>query len=309
MFFCLLKKLTESIGEPIDIIKTDAAILFSDILTIPDAMGLGLSFVEGEGPRFARPIRSHADIEKLFVPDMAKELRYVMDAVSLIRKELNDSVPLIGFSGSPWTLACYMIEGGGSDNFAKIKAMALNDAPALHRLLAIVTDSVIAYLSAQRAAGAQALQVFDTWGGVLSPHMYREFSLRYLQRIAAELPRGEGARANVRPPVTDCSSSGVMHCFLDRIATSAARDNSSLMCPVMPLVALMIALTMARLAEIRDACRSGSCRSNPARNPRKSSFSCHRGSSNPGNRLAIWASVCIAASASRVPSTTIAHFS
>ena len=179
--------------QPLRRYDLDAAILFSDILTIPDAMGLGLSFVEGEGPRFARPIRTHADIEKLFVPDMAKELRYVMDAVSLIRKELNDSVPLIGFSGSPWTLACYMIEGGGSDNFAKIKAMALNDAPALHRLLAIVTDSVIAYLSAQRAAGAQALQVFDTWGGVLSPHMYREFSLRYLQRIAAELPRGEGA--------------------------------------------------------------------------------------------------------------------
>ena len=179
--------------QPLRRYDLDAAILFSDILTIPDAMGLGLSFVEGEGPRFARPVRTHADIEKLFVPDMAKELRYVMDAVSLIRKELNDSVPLIGFSGSPWTLACYMIEGGGSDNFSKIKAMALNDAPALHRLLAIVTDSVIAYLSAQRAAGAQALQVFDTWGGVLSPHMYREFSLRYLQCIAAELPRGEGA--------------------------------------------------------------------------------------------------------------------
>ena len=179
--------------QPLRRYDLDAAILFSDILTIPDAMGLGLSFAEGEGPRFARPIRSHADIEKLFVPDMAKELRYVMDAVSLIRKELNGSVPLIGFSGSPWTLACYMIEGGGSDNFSKIKAMALNDASALHRLLGIVTDSVIAYLSAQRAAGAQALQVFDTWGGVLSPHMYREFSLRYLQRIAAELPRGEDA--------------------------------------------------------------------------------------------------------------------
>ena len=179
--------------QPLRRYDLDAAILFSDILTIPDAMGLGLSFAEGEGPRFAHPIRTHADIEKLFVPDMAKELRYVMDAVSLIRKELNDSVPLIGFSGSPWTLACYMIEGGGSDNFSKIKAMALNDAPALHRLLEIVTDSVIAYLSAQRLAGAQALQIFDTWGGVLSPHLYREFSLRYLQRIAAELPRGEGA--------------------------------------------------------------------------------------------------------------------
>jgi uroporphyrinogen decarboxylase len=179
--------------QPLRRYELDAAILFSDILTIPDAMGLGLTFAEGEGPRFARPIKTHADIEKLFVPDMGKELRYVMDAVSLIRKELNDSVPLIGFSGSPWTLACYMIEGGGSDNFSKIKAMALNDPPALHRLLNIVTDAVIAYLTAQRTAGAQALQIFDTWGGVLSPHMYREFSLHYLQRIAAELPRGTGA--------------------------------------------------------------------------------------------------------------------
>ncbi len=179
--------------QPLRRYDLDAAILFSDILTIPDAMGLGLTFAEGEGPRFARPIKTHADIEKLFVPDMGKELRYVMDAVTLIRKELNDSVPLIGFSGSPWTLACYMIEGGGSANFSKIKAMALNDAPALHRLLNTVTDAVIAYLCAQRVAGAQALQIFDTWGGVLSPPMYREFSLRYLQRIAAELPRGEGA--------------------------------------------------------------------------------------------------------------------
>jgi len=178
--------------QPLRRYELDAAILFSDILTIPDAMGLGLSFAEGEGPRFAKPVRTHADIEKLFVPDMGKELRYVMDAVSLIRKELHGSVPLIGFSGSPWTLACYMIEGGGSDNFSKIKSMALNDAPALHRLLGIVTDAVIAYLAAQRAAGAQALQIFDTWGGMLAPHMYREFSLRYLQRIAAELPRGEG---------------------------------------------------------------------------------------------------------------------
>jgi len=179
--------------QPLRRFDLDAAILFSDILTIPDAMGLGLSFAEGEGPKFAHPVRTHADIAKLAVPDMDAKLRYVMDAVRLIRRELDGSVPLIGFSGSPWTLACYMIEGGGSDNFARIKAMALSDPQALHRLLEVVTDSVIAYLSAQRAAGAQALQVFDTWGGVLAPHMYREFSLRYLARIAAELPRGEGA--------------------------------------------------------------------------------------------------------------------
>lgn len=179
--------------QPLERFDIDAAILFSDILTIPDAMGLGLYFVEGEGPKFERPVRSAEDIARLAVPDMETELRYVMDAVRLIRRELQGKVPLIGFSGSPWTIACYMIEGRGGSDFGRIKAMALNDPASLHRLLAVVTDAVIAYLSAQRAAGAQALQVFDTWGGVLSPAMYREFSLRYLRRIAAELQRGEGA--------------------------------------------------------------------------------------------------------------------
>ncbi|MFT3805820.1 uroporphyrinogen decarboxylase [Arenimonas sp.] len=179
--------------QPLERFDLDAAILFSDILTIPDAMGLGLSFAEGEGPRFARPVRNASDVAKLAVPDMETELRYVMDAVRLIRRELGGRVPLIGFSGSPWTLACYMIEGGGSDNFSRIKAMAFSEPALLHRLLSIVTDAVIAYLSAQRAAGAQALQVFDTWGGVLAPHHYREFSLPYLARIARELARGEGS--------------------------------------------------------------------------------------------------------------------
>src|SRR5690348_8213449 len=179
--------------QPIDRFALDAAILFSDILTVPDAMGLGLYFAEGEGPKFERPVRDAAAIAKLGVPDMETELRYVMDAVRTIRRELHDDVPLIGFSGSPWTLACYMVEGGGSDNHSRIKAMALNDPKALHALLSVNTDAVIAYLSAQRAAGAQALQVFDTWGGVLSPAMYREFSLPYLTRIARELRRGEGA--------------------------------------------------------------------------------------------------------------------
>lgn len=179
--------------QPLDRFPLDAAILFSDILTVPDAMGLGLYFAEGEGPKFERPVRSEADIARLAVPDMAKDLGYVMDAVSLIRRELHGRVPLIGFSGSPWTLACYMVEGGGSENFSKIKAMALNAPAALHRLLEVTTEAVIAYLAAQRAAGAQALQVFDTWGGVLSPRLYREFSLRYLKRIAEALDRGEGA--------------------------------------------------------------------------------------------------------------------
>ena len=178
--------------QPLARFDLDGAILFSDILTIPDAMGLGLNFVEGEGPKLARPIRSAADVERLSVPDMEGELRYVMDALRLIRRELGGKVPLIGFSGSPWTLACYMIEGGGSDNFSKIKAMAFSEPALLHRLLEVVTNAVIAYLSAQRAAGAQVLMVFDTWGGVLAPHFYREFSLRYLARIAAEFQRGEG---------------------------------------------------------------------------------------------------------------------
>src|SRR4051794_18143524 len=158
---------TEVTLQPLRRFQLDAAILFSDILTIPDAMGLGLSFADGEGPKFARPVRSDADVARLAVPDMETELRYVMDALRLIRRELNDSVPLIGFSGSPWTIACYMVEGGGSDNFSKIKAMMLREPALLHRLLDVVADAVIAYLSAQRAAGAQALQVFDTWGGVL----------------------------------------------------------------------------------------------------------------------------------------------
>lgn len=179
--------------QPLARFDLDAAILFSDILTVPDAMGLELYFVEGEGPKFRKPVRSAADIAKLAVPDMETELRYVMDAVRVVRRELAGSVPLIGFSGSPWTLACYMVEGGGSDNFPTIKALALNDPAALHRLLSVNTDAVIAYLSAQRAAGAQALQVFDTWGGTLSPAMYREFSLPYLVRIARELERGQGA--------------------------------------------------------------------------------------------------------------------
>ncbi len=179
--------------QPLERFDLDAAILFSDILTVPDAMGLGLYFVDGEGPKFKHPIRDVAAVDKLAVPDMETELGYVMDAVRLIRRELDGKVPLIGFSGSPWTLACYMIEGGGSKDFARIKAMALNEPKALHKLLDVVTDAVIAYLSAQRAAGAQALQVFDTWGGVLGPAMYREFSLRYLSRISAELKRGEGA--------------------------------------------------------------------------------------------------------------------
>ncbi|MFC3550989.1 uroporphyrinogen decarboxylase [Lysobacter cavernae] len=203
--------------QPLRRFPLDAAILFSDILTVPDAMGLGLYFVEGEGPKFERPVRSAADIARLAVPDMETELRYVMDAVRTIRRELDNTVPLIGFSGSPWTLACYMIEGGGSDNYSKVKSLALNEPAAMHRLLEVVTDAVIAYLNAQRLAGAQALQVFDTWGGVLSPAMYREFSLRYLNRIAQELPRGDGD--NSAPLILFGKGNGA---YLEELAASGA---------------------------------------------------------------------------------------
>ena len=173
--------------QPLARYPLDAAILFSDILTIPDAMGLGLSVEEGVGPRLARPVRTRAEIEQLGVPDPESDLRYVMDAVRLIRRELNGKVPLIGFAGSPWTLACYMVEGGGSDNFARAKALAWDDPEAMHRLLDVVARSVARYLAAQAAAGAQALMVFDTWGGLLSPELFNEFSLRYLTQIVQSL--------------------------------------------------------------------------------------------------------------------------
>jgi len=203
--------------QPLARFDLDAAILFSDILTIPDAMGLELYFVDGEGPKFRHTVRSASDLDKLGVPDMETDLRYVMDAVRLIRRELDGKVPLIGFSGSPWTLACYMVEGGGSKDFARIKAMALNDPATLHRLLAVNTDAVIAYLSAQRQAGAQALQVFDTWGGVLSPAMYREFSLPYLTRIARELDRGQDEQ---RTPLILFGKGNAAH--LEALADSGA---------------------------------------------------------------------------------------
>ena len=180
--------------QPLERFDLDAAILFSDILTIPDAMGLGLSFAAGEGPQFAHPVRDDAAIDRLAVPDMDGELRYVMDAVRLIRKELDGRVPLIGFSGSPWTLACYMVEGQGSKDFATPKAMCWN-APALaHRLLDTLARAVAAYLIAQARAGAQALMVFDTWGGLLGPAPFREFSLRYMKQVVDLLKADPVAR-------------------------------------------------------------------------------------------------------------------
>ena len=179
---------TEVTLQPLERFPLDAAILFSDILTVPDAMGLGLSFAEGEGPRFAKTVRTEADVAQLAVPDM-DTLRYVFDAVTSIRKALNGRVPLIGFSGSPWTLACYMVEGKGSDDYRLVKTLMYARPDLMHRILAVNADSVAQYLNAQIDAGAQAVMVFDSWGGVLADGAFQEFSLAYTKRVLAQLKR------------------------------------------------------------------------------------------------------------------------
>ena len=180
---------TEVTLQPLERFPLDAAILFSDILTVPDAMGLGLYFVEGEGPKFERPVRDEAAVRALQVPEPRETLGYVLDAVKQIRGALDGKVPLIGFSGSPYTLACYMVEGGGSADFRTIKTMLYARPDLLHHILDINARAVIAYLNAQIEAGAQAVMVFDTWGGALSDAAYREFSLEYLRRVIAGLHR------------------------------------------------------------------------------------------------------------------------
>jgi uroporphyrinogen decarboxylase len=173
--------------QPLERFPLDAAILFSDILTIPDAMGLGLGFVDGEGPRFRHPLRSEADILRLGVPDPVADLGYVLDAVRTIRGALADRVPLIGFAGSPWTLACYMIEGGGSADFRHARSLLYRRPDLMHRLLEVNTEAVIAYLKAQIEAGAQAVMLFDTWGGNLADGHFQAFSLAYLERVVRHL--------------------------------------------------------------------------------------------------------------------------
>src|ERR1700722_14776710 len=180
--------------QPIERYPLDAAILFSDILTIPHAMNLGLEFEAGEGPKFERPVRSAADIAKLGVPDPGTDLKYVVDAVALVRSELRGRVPLIGFAGSPWTVATYMVEGGGSKTFGQIKRMMYEAPRDLHRLLGILAKSTILYLNAQIAAGAQAVMLFDTWGGVLTPAQYEEFSLHYMAEVIDALTRKADGR-------------------------------------------------------------------------------------------------------------------
>ncbi|HRL20619.1 uroporphyrinogen decarboxylase [Alcaligenes sp. SDU_A2] len=202
--------------QPLRRFDLDAAILFSDILTIPDAMGLGLDFVAGEGPRFARPVRTEADVQALAVPDMAK-LQYVFDAVSLIRKELDGKVPLIGFAGSPWTIACYMVEGQGSDDYRLVKSMLYQRPDLMHRMLEINARTTQQYLNAQIRAGAQAVMLFDSWGGVLSDSLFQQFSLQYTRQVVDGLIREHDGR---RVPVIVFTKGGGQ--WLEDIVTCGA---------------------------------------------------------------------------------------
>jgi len=208
---------TEVTLQPLARYNLDAAILFSDILTIPDAMGLGLSFQQGEGPRFERPLREEWAIRDLTAPDPYDHLRYVIDAVAEIRKALDGSVPLIGFSGSPFTLGCYMVEGQGSDTYAEVKKMLYGRPDLFHHILVVTTQAVTHYLNAQIEAGAQAVMVFDSWGGMLSQAAYLEFSLPYMARIMADLKREHGGR--VVPRIVFTKGGGL---WLEHIAGCGA---------------------------------------------------------------------------------------
>lgn len=204
---------TEVTLQPIDRFGLDAAILFSDILTVPDAMGLGLYFADGEGPRFQRPVRTEADVAALAAPDPEAELSYVTGAVRSIRKALDGRVPLIGFSGSPWTLACYMVEGGGSDDFHRIKTMLYQRPDLIERILDVNVQAVADYLNAQIRAGAQAVMIFDTWGGVLTGPAYRAYSLASMSQVVSRLQReNEGERV---PSIVFTKGGGL---WLDEIA-------------------------------------------------------------------------------------------
>ena len=207
---------TEVTIQPLDRYPLDAAILFSDILTVPDAMGLGLSFAEGEGPRFAHPLRDEKAVMALREPDLAS-LQYVFDAVTQIRKTLNGRVPLIGFSGSPWTLACYMVEGGGSDDFRLVKGMLYDRPDLMHHILTVNAKAVAAYLNAQIDAGVQSVMIFDTWGGALADGVYQAFSLHYMREVIKGLKREHDGQKI--PCIVFTKGGGL---WLDEIADSGA---------------------------------------------------------------------------------------
>ncbi len=204
---------TEVTIQPVDLIGVDAAILFSDILVIPEAMGMHLEMHEGKGPVFPQPIRNKEDAKALKVIDPTKDLKYVLDAVSLTKKELNNRVPLIGFSGAPWTLLCYMVEGGGSKNFSFVKSLIYNNPKLAHSILNKLADTIAKYLSAKIEAGADAVQIFDTWGGNLSQNDFEEFSLRYIEKIIANIKR------NGQPVIVFAKG---VHYNLNKIADAGA---------------------------------------------------------------------------------------
>ena len=201
--------------QPLERFDLDAAILFSDILTIPDAMGLGLHFIEGEGPRFSKPLNNLSDIERLTKPDVGDKLTYVFDTVSTIKKNLKNRVPLIGFSGSPWTLTTYMVEGGSSKSYSKVKALMFQNPRHMHQLLDILADTVIDYLNAQIEAGADSVMIFDTWGGLLNKQCYENFSLQYMAKIVDGLHRNYDGKTI---PVTLFTKGG--SAWLEQIAAS-----------------------------------------------------------------------------------------
>ncbi len=249
--------------QPLSRFPLDAAILFSDILTIPDAMGLGLTFAEGEGPRFARPLRDDAAIAALRSPDPARELRYVIDAVHEIQRALGGRVPLIGFAGSPYTLACYMVEGGASDDWRTIKTMLFRRPDLLHRLLATNARAVSDLLAAQIDAGVQAVMIFDTWGGSLSAHAYREFSLRYIAEVIDRLPRERNGR---RVPVIVFTKGGgqqleqIAQCGCDCVGLDWSTDLGDARRRVGDRVALQGNLDPLVLLSSPDAIRSEAMR-------------------------------------------------
>lgn len=246
--------------QPLRRFKLDAAILFSDILTVPDAMGLGLYFEPGEGPRFERPVRTSADIRNLKRPDVTTDLAYVFDAMRTVRGELNGDVPLIGFAGSPWTVATYMVEGQSSRDFARIKGLAADDPAAMTLLLDIVADTTIDYLNAQIAAGAQAVMVFDTWGAVLAGDDYRRYSLANMQKIVAGLTReSDGRRVPVilftkgaGPLLADMVETGC-----DALGVDWTTDLATARKHVGDKVALQGNLDPATLLESPEAIRKG----------------------------------------------------
>ncbi len=257
--------------QPVDRFPLDAAILFSDILTIPHAMNLGLEFEAGEGPTFERPIRTSADIDRLGVPDPGSELKYVTDAVARVRRELAGRVPLIGFAGSPWTVATYMVEGGSSKTFELIKRMMYESPRELHRLLELLAKATILYLNAQIAAGAQAVMLFDTWGGVLTPAQYEEFSLRHMAQVIDALTRKADGRTV--PNIVFTKGGGAWLAKIAAIGCDAVGVDWTTDCACWTATArasdtCSIWDTASRSTSIRNASRCWSRRCGTTRSPR-----------------------------------------